>query len=164
MTFAGYGSVRSGCLRVFAGGTQGVAVERAQSFIAPGIVSWFAITCSSQSKAALTCTWCAPWLRGCQFGRYLQPRRASFPRLHIYSPWCVWAGVRHEQPSESAADANHAWRGHLMWKARVNKIPTGRKMHNHCLGTGASHHEMHANLSRLLLRLFTEAELTSSPG
>lgn len=103
----------------------------------------FVITRSSQSKAVPACTWSAPWLRSpVRCTPPVLPGRSPFPPAsYLLGPWCAWAGVQHEQPSESAADPNHAWRGHLMWKARVNKIPAGRKMHNHCLGTGPPHHE-----------------------
>lgn len=64
MTFSSYGSVGARALGVCAceyllvvcvcGGCWG-DVEQAQCLIAPGIIFLFAITCSSQSKAA-TCT------------------------------------------------------------------------------------------------------------
>lgn len=89
---------------------------------------------SSQAEAVLTRTWCASLPPGC-------PLLRPFPQAsYLFALMCV---------SWRAADTNHAWRGHLMWKARVNKIPAGRKMHNHCPRTGASHHEIHAKLSRL---------------
>jgi hypothetical protein len=56
----------------------------------------------------------------------------------IYYFWCARACVPHDQPATSVVDANHARRRHLTWKVRVDKIPVGRKTHNHYLGARLS--------------------------
>lgn len=115
MTFAGYGSVRSGCLRVFAGGTQGVAVERAQSFIAPGIVSRFCdyvfITVQSSANLHVMCS-LTPGLPVRQIPP-ASPRQLP-QASYLFALMCVsWRAARAAERKRSGRKPCLTWPSHV---------------------------------------------------
>lgn len=126
MTFSHYSSMNLACMWMSsaAGLERWGHVKQARWLRLPWIILplHFVITCSSQSSSGLHMICSLTLIH--QAGPHLQLcwGKVRLSGSRIYYGLGVHK-LRHEQPSKSAADANHAWHRHLMWKTRVNKNP-----------------------------------------